>query len=174
MSEALTGPRPERIGLVRRLAAAAYDAFALFGLLFGATALVLPLNDGEAIRPGHPWHVPYIVYLAVVTFGYFGLGWTRGGQTLGMRAWRIRLRAAAGGAADWRTAAVRFVVAIVSWAACGLGFLWAVLDREGRAWHDIASRTRLQAVPRVSAPSAPATSPPPPARAKAAPRKRRG
>ncbi len=60
-----------------------------------------------------------------------------------MRPWRLRVVRADGAAVDLRRAALRFVVALVSLAACGLGFFWCLVDRDRRAWHDIAAGTLL-------------------------------
>ena len=47
----------------------------------------------------------------------------------------------------WPRALLRFGVALVSLGACGLGFLWCFVDRERRAWHDIAVRSRVLRMP---------------------------
>src|SRR5690606_41442182 len=62
------------------------------------------------------------VALLAVTAGYFVISWRRGGQTIGMRAWRIRIVATEGGALPWSRALLRFAVALVSLGALGLGF----------------------------------------------------
>ena len=134
-----THPRP--VGLLRRLAAAAYDALVLFGVLFVATAILLPFTGGQAVDPGN---AVYLLYLLAASFLYFGWFWTHDGQTLGMRAWHIRVRTLQGGAVPWRLAALRFLAALLSWAAVGAGFLWAALDAERRSWHDRLSRTVLE------------------------------
>ncbi len=134
---------PRRVGILRRLAAIAYDAFLLFALLFVATALALPLTGGEAIAPGT---ATYPLYLLGVSYLYFGWCWTHGGQTLGMRAWHIRVRTREGGAVPWRRGSMRFLASLLSWGAAGAGFLWAAVDRERLAWHDRLSHTVLESV----------------------------
>ena len=136
------GPRP--VGLWRRLAALAYDAFLLFALLAVATALLLPLTGGEAVAPDNR---VYPLYLLAVGYLYFGWCWTHGGQTLGMRAWHIRIRTVHGEAVPWSRAGVRCLAALLSFGACGAGFLWAAFDHEGRSWHDRLSRTVLETAP---------------------------
>jgi uncharacterized RDD family membrane protein YckC len=32
---------------------------------------------------------------------------------------------------------------MLSWASCGLGFFWILWDKNGYAWHDSLSKTRL-------------------------------
>lgn len=132
---------PANCGLLRRIAAMFYDGILLFAVLFLATALLLPMTHGQAIHTGN---VPYDLYLLLCSWLYFAWQWTHGGQTLGMRAWRIRLAGgAAGGTVSWRAASLRFGLALLSLAALGLGFLWAWFDPRGLAFHDRYSRTRL-------------------------------
>jgi uncharacterized RDD family membrane protein YckC len=127
-------------GLGRRLAAIAYDALLLVAVLFVATAALLPFTGGEALRPNDVW---YTAYLVAVSFGYFGWFWTHGGQTLGMRSWRLRLVGSGKNGASWRQALVRFAGACVSWIAFGAGFLWMLVDRKRLTWHDRVSGTRI-------------------------------
>src|SRR5262245_55644052 len=85
---------PEPAALLRRLAALAYDALLLFALLLVFTTLVLIVRGQRAIPPGTLWFDASLVAVALVFCAGF---WTHGGQTLGMRAWRIRVVAANGG-----------------------------------------------------------------------------
>jgi uncharacterized RDD family membrane protein YckC len=74
---------------------------------------------------------------------FFTWFWVHGGQTLGMKAWRLRLVGPGGAAVGWRTALIRFAAGVLSALPAGLGLWWAALDRERRAWHDRLSGTRL-------------------------------
>ena len=127
-------------GLARRLAAIAYDTLLLTAVLFVATAALLPFSGGEAVRPDHGW---YTAYLVAVSFGYFGWFWTHGGETLGMRSWRLRLVGTGTNGASWRQALVRFLGACFSWIAFGAGFFWMLVDPERLTWHDRISGTRI-------------------------------
>ncbi len=127
-------------GFLRRIGAVFYDALLLLAVLFFATAIVLPLNGGEAFA-AHQYYFP--AYLLGVSYVFFGWFWTHGGQTLGMRAWKIRLFAADGGPVTWRTAALRFAMAGLSWGCLGLGFLWCLIDKNHQAWHDHVSQSFL-------------------------------
>lgn len=127
-------------GLARRMAAIAYDTLLVTAVLFVATAVLLALTGGEAIRPGSGW---YSAYLMAVSFVYFGWFWTHGGQTLGMRSWRLRLVGAGDNGATWRQALLRFVGAGVSWLAFGAGFLCLLVDPQRLTWHDRISATRV-------------------------------
>ena len=69
--------------------------------------------------------------------------WTRAGQTIGMRAWRLHLVSVDGVPVSQRQAWLRFGMAIISLLALGIGFLWSLFDRDRRCWHDMVSGTRL-------------------------------
>lgn len=131
--------------LLRRLGAIFYDSLLLLAVLFVA-GLPLPLIP-ESVRLD-PW-VRYatLAYLLLVSFVFFGWFWTHGGQTLGMRAWRLRVISEDGEPVGWQRAGRRFAWSILSWAAAGLGFLWSLADRQRLAWHDRLSGTRLILVP---------------------------
>ncbi len=126
-------------GLFRRLAALLYDGLLVLAILMLATLVVVLLNRGEAIQ-NSPL---YNTFLLVLMFLYFAWHWVRAGQTLGMRAWRLRLIHRQGGPVSWHQALVRFLVAIPSGLVFGLGYLWILFSAEKLAWHDWASDTRM-------------------------------
>jgi uncharacterized RDD family membrane protein YckC len=143
MTDTATLPR---CTLTRRLAAVVYDAILLFGVLFVASLLALPFMGDDAQRANHPL---FTTYLFFVSFFFFGWFWTHGGQTLGMRAWRVRVvRHDTGGPISWWQALLRFLVAIASALVVGAGFLWSLFDPERRTWHDIYSETMLIVLPK--------------------------
>jgi uncharacterized RDD family membrane protein YckC len=134
MSDATSAP------LARRLAALLYDALVLLGLLFVFTLLLIFARGGRVIAAGTLW---YDASLVAVAFAFCGLSWTRGGQTVGMKAWRIRVVARDGAAVDWPRAALRFFASWLSLLPAGLGYWWALVDRERCCWHDRLSGTRV-------------------------------
>lgn len=127
-------------GFFRRLAAVCYDTLLLIAVLFVATAIVLPLNGGKAFSDGRLY---YSAYLLTISFGFFGWFWTHGGQTLGMRAWKIKVLSFDRQPLTWKQALIRFLAALLSWGIGGLGFLWIVVSRDKRAWHDSLSKTAV-------------------------------
>lgn len=138
--------RAKEVGLTRRLLAILYDSLLLLAVLYFATAILLPFTGGEAIAPRTPW---YSAYLLLVSFLYFGGFWTHGGQTLGMRAWRVRLAPLEGEVVSWSQALARFLASLASWAPLGLGFVWALFDRKRMTWHDHLSRSILVDQPKA-------------------------
>lgn len=125
-------------GLLPRLGAVFYDSLLLLAVWFCATAILLPFTHGEALRAGNPL---YTSYLFMVSFFFYGWFWVHGGQTLGLRAWRLRVQRPDGRPITWLQALLRFLTAMVSWAALGLGFWWALFDKQKRGWHDLYSET---------------------------------
>jgi len=138
-------PIPAVPGFNRRLAAMLYDGLLLVALWFVATALLLTVSGGHLADPDRPLWLLYSlrVSLLLVALMFFAGFWTHGGQTLGMRAWRLKLVSASGNPVNWKQALWRFAAAIPSVGAFGLGLFWMLLDKERRAVHDRLSGTRL-------------------------------
>jgi uncharacterized RDD family membrane protein YckC len=128
--------------LPRRLAAIFYDGLLLVALWMFAAALVV-IPTGTEIDPGHLF---FRIYLLVVSWAYFAICW-RGGQTLGMKAWRIRLIGTEQ-PIGWINTLIRFTVALASLVCFGLGFIWSIFHPHRATWHDLASGTVLIVEPR--------------------------
>lgn len=128
------------IGLFRRLGAICYDLLLLLALMLVATSLItLPLGMPEdGMLLAFQWFLFELIPLIFFT-GF----WHRGGQTLGMRAWRVKVVRTDGAPLSWGDALKRHLAALLSCLPLGLGFLWAAVDPEGLAWHDRLSGTRL-------------------------------
>lgn len=141
---------PQTAGLLRRLAALLYDMLLLFGLWTLVSALMLLVTGGWLAEPDRPiWLVFALQALLVLTtLGFFAWFWTHGGQTLGMRAWRLRLVGRNGAPVTLRQALIRVAAACLTLAPAGLGLWWMLIDPEGRAWHDRLSDTHLIVVPK--------------------------
>lgn len=143
--------------LGRRMAAICYDALLCFALLL-VTAfvykLVLMAFIGEArlktlSESGSLDGDPLLSsILLLVLFGFFAKFWTHSGQTLGMQVWGIRVQNADGSAISLLQALLRFMVSIASWLCVGLGFIWALFDKQNRSWHDSYSGSQLVRVPK--------------------------
>lgn len=137
--------------LMRRLAAVAYDWLLLLALFLLLGFIYIPLIGGTP----HSLAARLALQLLLlgVTWLFFGWFWTHGGQTLGMRAWRIRVVTRSGEPIGWDQATRRFLAAFLSFIFAGLGFGWAMLDRDRRAWHDYLSRTDLISLPKPGKPA---------------------
>ena len=135
-------------GLLRRLGAMAYDVLLLLALLMMLSYPYVWLTGGD--KPGLLVKTLYQLYLlAICCFFYAGF-WTHGGQTLGMRAWRLKVVRNGGGTVGWALAMKRFGTAWISLLCLGLGFLWILFERDKLAWHDRLSGTRLVMLLRIN------------------------
>lgn len=120
-----------------------YDGLLIVALWMIATALVI-IPTGQEIEPGA---TIFQLYLLVVAWIYLALCWRLGGQTLGMKAWRIRI-VGDQHPISWGATLIRFVVALASLLCFGLGLLWALLHPRSATWHDLASNTFLMVHPK--------------------------
>ena len=131
---------PAPASLARRLAALVYDALLLAGILLVFTLIVVLARGARAIEPQTWWFDASLLAIVVL----FSIGfWTHGGQTLGMRAWRIRVVSRDGGPVSRAQAIARFVAGWLSALPAGLGYWWSLWDAQGLCWHDRLSRTRV-------------------------------
>lgn len=127
-------------GLTRRLACCAYEAVLLFGVAFAATSLFFLASGGQ---PAHGTERHLLqVYLAMVFAAYFLWCWLRGGQTLAMKTWRIRLISSQHERLPPRTALLRFAIAVFA-VPTGIALFWALFDRDQQFLHDRIAGTRL-------------------------------
>ncbi|MCW8831219.1 MAG: RDD family protein [Gammaproteobacteria bacterium] len=129
--------------LLRRIMAIVYDLFLLAAILFLATALANAVNQGKAIDQNSPYIILLDIYLISISFLYFGWFWTHGGQTLGMKTWKIKLINNDSHRITWKQVLIREITAVASWLFFGLGFFWSVFDEQKRCWHDISSNSTL-------------------------------
>jgi uncharacterized RDD family membrane protein YckC len=126
-------------GLARRFAALFYDTLLLLALLFIAGYLVVGL------LPQPLGGVPKLLFqlwLLIVAGGYFTWFWRRGGQTLAMKTWGLKLVSMDGGPLSRRQAWLRFVWGCLSGLTFA-GFVWAFFDRDRQFLHDRMAGTRI-------------------------------
>ena len=131
-------------GFGRRFAALVYDVLLLAALLTLYTAAWVFARHGAltAQSAGAWWYAYRAGELALVG-GYYVLNWTHSGQTLGMRAWRLRAVSDSGHALGPAPALLRFACGFLAWTPAALGVLWLYLDSEHLALHDRLSKTRV-------------------------------
>jgi len=99
--------------------------------------LVLPKGmDHAAWLAQGPWYSLYLIAVVALFFGWF---WKRSGQTLGMRAWRLKLQNRDGSRLTSRQVFIRLITCFA-----GLGHFWVLVDfKNRRAWHDYAADTEV-------------------------------
>ncbi|MCP5206410.1 MAG: RDD family protein [Hahellaceae bacterium] len=112
--------------------------------------------------------------LFIVLYVFFAYFWTRSGQTLGMQVWHIRVQSPSGTSISWSQALLRFmmaagcffslvygfillpsngpsIIAILLIAAGTTSYLWVLIDKKKRSWHDIFSMTEVVRIPKRKA-----------------------
>ncbi len=121
--------------LLRRLAAFLYDCLLLIAIFFIIATLAIALNDGQAVQ-----HPLFYVALLLVAFLFFDWFWRHGGQTLGMRAWRIKLVATNDEKVTFKQSAIRFTIAL---ALFGFTYATVFFSPTRQAMHDKLSKTNI-------------------------------
>ena len=111
-----------------------YEGLLLFAVAFFAGWLFLFASGGRDATAGWLRHALQLFILAVFA-AYFVWCWLRGGQTLAMKAWGIRLVGVTPG-----KALARFLLAL---ALLPVSIVWALFDRDRQFLHDRLVGTRL-------------------------------
>lgn len=124
----------------RRLACMVYEALLLAGVAFFAS---LPYLLASGASTGGWARHAFQGYLFLVIGVYFVASWRRGGQTLAMKTWKLRLTGADGARVTLRQALLRYVCAWPCLLLGGIGVLYAPFDRERQFLHDRLAGTRI-------------------------------
>ena len=111
-----------------------YEALLIFAVSFFAAWVFFFASGGRDATSGSI-RTELQLFIVVVLAAYFLWCWLRGGQTLAMRAWRIRLVEVTPA-----KAVARFVLA---GALLPVSILWALVDRDRQFLHDRLAGTRL-------------------------------
>ena len=98
--------------LWRRLAAIVYDSLLMFAVLIVVGATTLPFTNGLGISRDN---IIFKFYTFGAIYVFLGWFWTHGGQTLGMRAWKIKLLQRNGDPVSWHLAFYYYVVSLPMW-----------------------------------------------------------
>ncbi|HEY2629118.1 MAG TPA: RDD family protein [Usitatibacter sp.] len=137
----MSGAPPRRApAFSRRLASGVYELLLLTALTFVAIMPFLAVLGDSTL--GWKRHALQL-WIVLVCGTYFVSFWTRGGQTLPMKTWHLRIVRADGASVGVARAIHRYVIAVLGFAAAGLGFLWALVDRDGQFLHDRLSGTAI-------------------------------
>lgn len=139
-----------RAGLIRRLAAMVYDllvavAVGMCAAMVMIVSMVILLENGvlemngmehasDVIQSSMLLKTIIQIWVAGWVMGFFLWFWRNGGQTLGMRAWRMRLFSRNEQPFGYGRAILRMVTSL-----CGLGTLLLLVDWK----HKLALQDRL-------------------------------
>ena len=132
-----------RPGLLRILAAIFYDFWLIAAIWLIGTTLDAVIRNALMDHVGDGNYLVLQSYLLLSPWIFFAWFWMHGGQTLGMRSWRIKVVELNGDPISRIATIKRYLAALLSWLPLGLGFIWVLFDKENRSWHDLLSNTRL-------------------------------
>ncbi|WP_025565221.1 RDD family protein [Psychromonas sp. SP041] len=133
----------ERASFFKRLGAYIYDLFALGAVLMLATILALlavviankaGFIDLSVYKDTADYlgkSLVFLIYLSVVIIGFFTYFWSQAGQTIGMKAWRLRVQNSDGTNISFTQALIR-----LSTSAFGLGNVMSLL-KDRNAFQDL-------------------------------------
>lgn len=141
-------------GVLRRFAALTYDALLILAISICYGALATGMNvliqgqppQGEKVQWGHWGMVVFIGWLMTVML-FYCFFWRKSGQTLGMRAWRMQLRAFDLQLPNLKQCLIRCAIGPVSLLCGGLGYFWLWIDADHLTLHDRLSKTRVVVLP---------------------------
>ena len=150
--------------LLKRLYALIYD-----GLLLLAVDIILVFLPASILITFYAINTQTNAYIAAVMlallfahFVFYGWFWTHGGQTLGMRAWKLKLTTEDDKSIGWTLALKRFLLGIPAWlllasallnlfalqgivkaALILFALLWWIQDNRAGLWRERLTRSRV-------------------------------
>ncbi|MDX1341693.1 MAG: RDD family protein [Reinekea sp.] len=132
----------------RAIGSVIYDALVLLGLLMIAGFIAVGLHFWVTGSEVIPHNLIFQLYLLVIIIGYFLYFWRKSGQTVGMKAWRIKLVNQKSGAPTVKQLLVRLFIALPAYALLCVGVFWQYWSKDGLTWQDKVSQTKLIHIPK--------------------------
>ena len=137
-------------GFFRRLAVIFYDWVLLSAVILVAVSLFTILTDlllgkgsSQQLLQTSWIKVLYQLYLLLIGMLFYVWFWTHGGQTLGMKVWKVKIVDNKGNQPGFKQALLHLLLAILTNLPFGLGFIWLVFHAEKQTLYDTWSKTRL-------------------------------
>ncbi len=141
-SGALAPPGPTVPGIGRRVLSMLYESLIVFAVAFFAGLAFYGATHG---RLSGSTRLVFQLYLFLVLGAYFIACWSRGGRTLPMQTWKMRVVRPDNLPIGVGRAALRYVLAWPSLLLFGVGVFWAFFDRDRQFLHDRLAGTRVVA-----------------------------
>ena len=129
-----------------------YEALVVIALSLAVTTIFV-LSLGEATTGLKRYLLQLFLWLTVGV--YFVWCWQKRGQTLAMQTWQLKLFNQEAQLLSLKSAIFRYVLASLSLMVFGLGFLWAIVDRDRLFLHDRLLKNKIIYAPRKKASSHP-------------------
>lgn len=141
--------------LWKRFMAMLYDFFLIVALSMAYGGLVTAINafNTEAQTQNYQPTVSGLEFqlgwLSVI-FSFYCFFWLKAGQTVGMKAWRLKIVSNNDKPLTFWQCLLRFIGAVLSFAVAGLGFFWAIIDPKKATLHDKLSLSRVVITPKLA------------------------
>jgi uncharacterized RDD family membrane protein YckC len=97
----------KRPTIIKIIAAMLYDLLIIIALEFTLTFLLISFRQTKVIAPNTHW---YQLLLIVIPIIYICISWRLGGQTIGMKAWKLRLHAKQSDTIAWQQIMLRLLL----------------------------------------------------------------
>ena len=130
----------KQVTRLKLFAACIYELLLLIALWMLCT-WVFVLLFGDTIHNQKRHFLQLTLWL--VTGVYFVFCWHQSGQTLATKTWKIRLVNQKNASLTTKQAMIRYVLASASMLVLGLGFMWALVDKQGLFLHDRLLKTHF-------------------------------
>ena len=141
------------------MAALLYDSFLVFAIwmLIGYLIQLFPGVENAKIINGHLVTNLYVDYLlfSLMFFSaaaFYCWFWLKSGQTLGMLAWRLRLKSESDDCLTVKQVFIRWLMAWPSFLLFGVGYFWHYFNKNGDTLHDLISGTKVVLIPKSERP----------------------
>jgi uncharacterized RDD family membrane protein YckC len=125
---------------IKLFAACIYELLLLLALWMLCTWIFVSLF-GDATHGDKRYALQFFLWL--MTGAYFVWCWVKTGQTLATKTWKIKLVNQQDLTLSIKQAIIRYALASASILGLGLGFIWALVDKEGLFLHDRLLKTRF-------------------------------
>ena len=138
----------QNAGLFRRTSALIYDLMIIIAILFLASAIailiVVMFIGTEAVTEQRVLieNPLYFAWLMFCWFYYYAWCWRNGGQTLGMKTWRLKLVSDDGEIISYKNSLIRFASSLF-----GIANIMLLLP-EKRGWQDTLSHSNIIFMPK--------------------------
>ena len=137
--------------LWRRLAAIIYDWLLLIAVILVAVSIftisidiIFGDHTSNNLLQNPLTKIIYQLYLVAVGVFFYVWFWTHGGQTLGMKVWKIKVVNLEGKTLSTKQALSHLFFALISCIPFGIGFFWALISQDKRTLYDRWSKTQFK------------------------------
>lgn len=134
-----------------------YDGLLVLAIVMAGTAAAIGVRvwlsgaDAAVADPNTAAHGPLLqLWLLLLVVSFFTLFWRWKGQTLGMQAWRLKIRNADGSRLSVAQCLLRLLAGLLSWCCLGFGY-WVIFFNPGKgSWSDSWSKSECVVLPKKS------------------------